>query len=159
MQWASCTDTSGGAVRLPVLVERGGACILHLTTDETIQLDVLQWTTVADFGKLMGSLRIWSSGLGGVGVKLCPQPQYALASSIPATVPSALLAMSDAAPPIFGASVTAGLGGLNPIRRLGSPPVVQTAGEWHKAVGVPFSEVPTVAVPIEIANHHPHSDR
>ena len=54
-----------------------------------------------------------------------------------------MLIASDAAAPIFGAGVTAGIGYLNPCERLRRPPVVQSAEDWHKAVGVPYFPIST----------------
>jgi hypothetical protein len=57
------------------------------------------------------------------------------------TVACPMLISSDASAPIFGAGVTAGLSRLSPFERYRQPPEVQTAEEWHKAVGVPYTAV------------------
>ena len=49
-----------------------------------------------------------------------------------------MIIASDASVPIFGAGVTPGLAGLNPLERLRRPPNVQNAEEWHASVGVPI---------------------
>ena len=56
-------------------------------------------------------------------------------------VASPMLIASDAAAPIFGAGATAGIGALNPFKRLRLPPAVQSAAEWHNAVGLPYVPV------------------
>tara|TARA_B110001452_G_scaffold171528_1_gene143659 strand:- start:2538 stop:3188 length:651 start_codon:yes stop_codon:yes gene_type:complete len=62
-------------------------------------------------------------------------------------VASPMLIASDAATPIFGAGATAGIGALNPLTRLRRAPVVQSAVEWHSAVGVPYEPVAVDAAP------------
>ena len=51
-----------------------------------------------------------------------------------------MLISSDAVGPIFGAGATAGIGWLNAFKRLRSPPPVQSAEDWHKAVGLPYQQ-------------------
>lgn len=49
-----------------------------------------------------------------------------------------MIVSSDGVAPIFGAGATAGIGHLNPMLRWRRPPAVQSAEDWHGAVGVPF---------------------
>jgi len=65
-------------------------------------------------------------------------------------VASPMTISSDAKPPIFGASSTAGLGGLNPFERLRRPPIVQVlrdgpdltcgTGDFHCSDGPAFHD-------------------
>ena len=48
-----------------------------------------------------------------------------------------MIVASDAIRPIFGASMTAGTGFLNPLTRLRNAPPVQEKMEWLEAIGVP----------------------
>ena len=55
-------------------------------------------------------------------------------------VAAPMVISSDAAAPIFGAGITAGIGALNPFERLRRPPAVQPREEWFKSVGLPYTE-------------------
>ena len=48
---------------------------------------------------------------------------------------------SDGTAPIFGASMTSGIGYLNPITRWSSAPPVQDKAAWLEAVGIPVDNV------------------